>query len=522
MFPPRVPQTHDFQTPHGDSLTYSHWHSASRRRGAVALVYGGALQRADPAALVAALDLPDFEFFAFDAGDSRSAVVAPVRNIQAFVDRIGSAHGLPAGDLFLIGQGDGALALSVWAHDHGARVRGLTLVAPTFERRSQVPFARIVAQSMRAWHGPFSDERAAAVERTVSHADAIACPVQMIVAGADRVTHPELQQRFFDGLSSAAKARLDLPGAPHDVFGAADGATAVLEVRTYALQQFDAASQPAVAPAIAQQSTVAAKPQESPELPEPPKRPPPSFATRWRSRLSDGIRLGLDAGFDSGSALDYIYRAEPQGRSAIGRRIDAHYLNTVEADALRERVRNVQTFILESMERLAERRRDVRLIDIAAGPGRYLLDAVRSSPVKPGAVLLRDIDEAEVRAGQGWISRYEMQDVARFEKADAFDRLSLASIFPRPTIAIASGLYELFEDDALVRRSLAGVGDAVQDGGYLIYTCAPWHPEPDPAGRSRRGQAALDRLVEEAGFRKIIQHGDVWDLRTVSLAVRTE
>ena len=516
MFPPRVPQAHDFQTPHGDSLPYSHWRSASRRRGAVALVYSGGIQHAEPAALVVSLDLPDLDFIAFDAGDSRSGVAAPARTIQAFVDRIGSAHGVPVADLFLIAQGDGAFALSLWAHDHGARVRGLTLVAPTFETRSQVPFARAVAQTMRRWHGPFSDEREAAVERTVSHASAIGCPVQLLVAGADRVAHPELQRRFFEGLGNPAKNRLDLPGAPHDVFGAADSATAVLAVRTFVLQQFDAPPQPAVAPAIAKPGAVATEP------PEPWKRPPPSFATRWRGRLSDGIRLGLDTGFESGSALDYIYRAEPQGRGTIGRRIDARYLNTVEADALRERVRHVQGFVLESMERLAERRRDVRLIDIAAGPGRYLLDAVRSSPVKAGAVLLRDIDEAEVRAGQGWISRYEMQDVARFEKADAFDRLSLASIFPRPTIAIASGLYERFEDDALVRRSLAGVGDAVQDGGYLIYTCAPWHPQPEPVGRSRRGQAALDRLVEEAGFRKIVQHGDVWGLRTVSLAVRTE
>ena len=520
MFPPRVPQAHDFPTPHGESLSYNHWRSTSRRRGAVALIFSGAIQRVDPATLIAALDLPDFDFFAFDAGrldGPGQGFVAPLRSLQSFVEHIGTAHGVPAADLYGIGHGDGALLLAAWAHDHGARVRGLTLVAPTFETRSAVPFARIGAQLMRAWHGPFSDEREAALERTVSDAGAIACPVQLLVAGADRVAHPELQQRFFDGLSNAAKARLDLPGAPHDVFGAADSATAVLAVRTFVLLQFDAPPEPVIAPVATKQNTVA-----STSLTEPPAPPQQPFATRWRGRLSEGMRLGLEAGFDSGSALDYVYRAEPQGRGAIGRRIDARYLNTVEANALRERVRHVQTFVLESMERLAERRRDVRLIDIAAGPGRYLLDAVRSSPVKSGAVLLRDIGEAEVRAGQALIARYEMQDVARFDKADAFDRLSLASIFPRPTIAIASGLYERFEDDALVRRSLAGVGDAVQDGGYLIYTCAPWHPEPDPAGRSRRGQAALDRLVEEAGFRKIIQHGDVWDLRTVSLAVRTE
>ena len=521
MFPPRVPQAHDFSTPHGESLSYDHWRSASRRRGAVALIYSGAIQRADPAALIAALDLPDFDFFAFDAGrldGPDQSFVATLRSLQSFVEHIGTAHGVPAADLHGVGHGDGALLLAAWAHDQGARVRGLTLIAPTFEIRSSVPFARIGAQLMRAWHGPFRDEREAALERTVSDAGAIACPVQLIVAGADRVAHPESQQRFFDGLSSPAKARLDLPGAPHDVFGAADSATAVLAVRTFVLQQFDAPPQPVDPPVIAKQSAGTA----SAEPPRPPAPPQQPFATRWRGRLSEGMRLGLEAGFDSGSALDYVYRAEPNGRGAIGRRIDARYLSTVEANALRERVRHVQTFVLESMERLAERRRDVRLIDIAAGPGRYLLDAVRSSPVKSGAVLLRDIGEAEMRAGQALIARYEMQDVARFEKADAFDRLNLASIFPRPTIAIASGLYERFEDDALVRRSLAGVGDAVQDGGYLIYTCAPWHPEPSPDGIRRRSQATLDRLVEEAGFRKIVQHGDAWGLHTVSLAVRTE
>ncbi|MGJ7580452.1 class I SAM-dependent methyltransferase family protein [Variovorax sp. RHLX14] len=519
MFPPRVPQAHDFQTLQGDSLSYSHWRSASRRRGVVALIYSGSIQRADPAALISAFDLPDFDFFALDAGGLDKPgrdFLAPIRNLQSFVEHIGAAHGVPVGNLFLVGQGDGALALALWAHDHGARVRGLTLVAPTFEVRSAVPFARIGAQLTRAWRGPLSDEREAGVERTVSDAGAVACPVQLLVAGADRTAHPELQQRFFDGLSSTNKARLDLPGAPHDVFGAADGATAILAVRTFLLQQFDAPAEPAIASSIAKQSNSAGT--ASTEPPAPPQQP---FAMRWRGRLSEGIRLGLAGGFDSGSALDHVYRAEPQGRGALGRRIDANYLKTIKADALRERMRHVQNFVLETMEHLAERRRDVRLIDIAAGPGRYLLDAIRSSPVKPGAILLRDIAEAEVRAGQGWIARYEMHDVARFEKADAFDRLSLASIFPRPTIAIASGLYELFEDDALVRRSLVGVGDAVQDGGYLIYTCAPWHPGSPPTGR-RRSQASLDRLVEEAGFRKVDQLGDVWGLHTVSLAVRNE
>ncbi len=522
MFPPRVPQAHDFPTLGGAALPYSHWHTALHRRGAIAIVQshrhaGSGMQSPNPAALVEALDLHDFDFFAADIGEFDADASPAIGHLQAFVDRIAGAHGVPMADLFLIGHGDGAVALAAWAHDLAPPVRGLTLVAPTFEVRRPMPFARTIEKVKRAWSGPFFDERVAAVERVVDDAGAIACPVQLLIAGADRVAMLDPQKRFFDALPSDTKTRLDLPDAPHDVFGAPESATAVLAVRSFAMQLFDAPPMPLEAPvAIPRGAGKGAAPAE------PPAWEPRRDASRWRAQLSNGIRLGLETGFDSGSALDYIYRAEPQGRGAIGRSIDARYLQTHEANALRERMRHVQDFVQDSMERLAERRRDVRLIDIAAGPGRYLLDAVRSSPVKAGAVLLRDISEAEMRAGQAWIARYEMQEIARYEKADAFDRMSLASIFPRPTIAIASGLYELFEDDEVVRRSLIGVGDAVQDGGFLIYTAAPWHPQPDRNPRRRRSQGALDRLVEQAGFRKIAQRGDVWGLQTVSLAVRTE
>ncbi len=521
MFAPRVPQAHDFPTSGGAALSYRHWQATPHRRGAIAIVQssphpGDGTQTPDLVRLVEALDLPDFDFFAIDIGAFDASALQAVRDIQSLIDRIAGSHGIPATDLSCLGHGDGAVALAIWAHDHAPPVRGLMLVAPTFELRRPMPLARAVRRLKRAWNGPFVDKRAIAVERAVDDAGAIACPVQLLIAGADRVALPEPQQRFFDALPSDAKTRLDLPGAPHDVFGAPESAMAVLAVRSFAMQLFDSPPMPIELPAAIPRAGAGTAPTE------PPPWQPRRDASRWRGQLSNGIRLGLDTGFDAGSAIDYLYRDEPQGRGAIGRAIDARYLRTEEAKALRERMRHVQDFVHEAMERLAERRRDVRLIDIAAGPGRYLLDAVRSSPVKAGAVLLRDISEAEVRAGQAWIARYEMQDIARHEKADAFDRMSLASIFPRPTIAVASGIYELFDDDEVVRRSLAGVGDAVQDGGYLIYTCAPWHPQPDRIGRRRRTQAGLDHLVEEAGFRKVAQRGDVWALFTVSLAVRLE
>ncbi len=80
------------------------------------------------------------------------------------------------------------------------------------------------------------------------------------------------------------------------------------------------------------------------------------------------------------------------------------------------------------MERLADKHREVRLMDIAAGHGRYVLDAVAASPVRCASVLLRDYSDINVRDGRALIAEKELQDIAEFVQADAFDRLSLASV----------------------------------------------------------------------------------------------
>ena len=103
---------------------------------------------------------------------------------------------------------------------------------------------------------------------------------------------------------------------------------------------------------------------------------------------------------------------------------------------------------------------------------------------------------------------------------------------PRPTIAIVSGLYELFPDNELVLRSLQGLADALEPGGHLLYTNQPWHPQVEFIARvltnregkpwimRRRTQAEMDELVQLAGFTKLAQEIDPWGIFTVSLARR--
>ena len=187
----------------------------------------------------------------------------------------------------------------------------------------------------------------------------------------------------------------------------------------------------------------------------------------------------------------------------------------------------------DAMRQLQDAKTEIRVMDVAAGHGRYVLEAIESSDIKPESILLRDYSDMNLRRGSELIAEKGLASIARFVKGDAFDRESLASVTPRPTIAIVSGLYELFPDNDMVARSLAGIGDAVPPGGVLIYTCQPWHPQLELIARAltshragaawvmrRRTQNEMDQLVAQAGFRKVAERVDESGIFTVSMAVR--
>ena len=70
------------------------------------------------------------------------------------------------------------------------------------------------------------------------------------------------------------------------------------------------------------------------------------------------------------------------------------------------------------------------------------------------------------------------------------------------------------------------------EGGSLIYTNQPWHPQLELIARGlcdwdgkpwvmrRRTQAEMDDLVRAAGFEKTQMEIDPWGMFTVSLARR--
>jgi SAM-dependent methyltransferase len=248
-------------------------------------------------------------------------------------------------------------------------------------------------------------------------------------------------------------------------------------------------------------------------------------------RLSDGIRIGWRHGFDSGQSLDYVYRNRASGITPLGKLIDRFYLSAIGWRGIRIRKRNLEKLVRNAIARVRTESKPVRLLDIASGPGRYMLDILKSDGGADISALLRDHNEDGLAQGRALAAQMSLTNVT-YAAGDAFDPDSLSTICPRPQVAVISGLFELFPDNALIQRSLQGLSSALAPGGYLVYTNQPWHPQIEMIARvldnrdhqpwimRRRTQAEMDELVRVAGFEKISMEIDRYGIFTVSLARR--
>ncbi|NMZ59799.1 bifunctional alpha/beta hydrolase/class I SAM-dependent methyltransferase [Pseudomonas nitroreducens] len=581
----RESSNHHFITHDGVELFYRHWPAVPANdepRRAVVLFHRGHEHSGRIGHLADELDLPGFDVFAWDArghgqspgarGDSPSFGTS-VRDVQTFVEHIAATHGIAISDMAVVAQSVGAVLASTWVHDYAPPIRSLVLASPAFKVKLYVPFARPGLKLARAWRGNFfvnsyvkakflthDPERIAsydsdpliakaisvnvllglyeAADRVVADAQAIQVPTQLLISGSDFVVHRKPQQRFFDNLGTARKELHILPGFFHDTLGELNREQAVTRARRFILECFARAPE---RPDLRDADRFGYTCAEAEAL----ATPLPSWSIRdlyWRATranmrlgrlLSDGINLGFQTGFDSGSTLDYVYRNQPAGAGPVGRMIDRTYLESAGWRGIRQRKVHIEELLRLAMASLREQGREVRILDIAAGHGRYILEALQGVEPLPESVLLRDYSELNVREGSALIERLGLKEHARFVQGDAFDGADLAAVEPKPSLAVVSGLYELFADNAMVSGSLAGLGAAVEEGGYLIYTGQPWHPQLELIARAltshragqawvmrRRTQLEMDQLVEAAGFRKLAQRIDEDGIFTVSLARR--
>jgi alpha-beta hydrolase superfamily lysophospholipase len=579
----RILEERSFTTGDGMRLFYRYWPAVNVPTvGAVVLFHRGHEHSGRLRHVVDELDLPGFAMFAWDAyGHGRSTeerstnptLGTLVKDVDEFVHHVSGAFGIAMEDIAIVGQSVGSVLVATWVHDYAPGIRCMSLASPAFKVKLYVPFARPTLKLLHKVIGNFhvksyvkaralthDAERIASFEadplikrpipvnvllalystadRVIADAQAIQVPTQVLISGADFVVHLKPQHEFFERLGSKVKEKHVFAGFYHDTLGEKDRHLAIGMLREFILHRF---AEPLATAYMLDADKAGYTKDEFGAL----SRPLPSLSLKALSfgvtklgmktggRLSDGIRLALETGFDSGSTLDYVYRNTASGVTPLGKLIDWFYLNSIGWRGIRVRKQNIERLLLQSIAALRASGQPVRIVDIAAGHGRYVLEALESHVAKADQVLLRDYSEINVRKGEALIRQKGMEGMARFESGDAFNGKSLAEIRPQPTLGVVSGLYELFPDNCMVRESLAGLAAAIEPGGYLVYTGQPWHPQLEMIARTlsshrdhkpwvmrRRTQAEMDQLVKAAGFRKIEQLTDDWGIFTVSVAQR--
>ncbi|NIE95314.1 alpha/beta fold hydrolase [Acinetobacter sp. Tr-809] len=575
-------QKHVFISHDDTQLAYQHWPATTEKetKKAIILFHRGHEHSGRMAHLVNELNLPEFDFFAWDArghGDSPGlrgdapSFSACVKDIQSFVQHIESTYNIVSTNIAIIGQSVGAVLAATWVHDYAPKIRALCLASPAFDIKLYVPFAKAGLTVLSKLKGNFfitsyvkanmlthDVDRAktyetdpqiakaisvrmllglyAASERIVNDAQNIFVPTQVLCSGSDFVVFRKPQQQFYEKLPHPRKEFHVLDGFYHDTLGEKDRHIAIEKIRRFILQSFTEDYQ---APDVLNADKIGTSCATAEQL----SSPLPAASIKnlfWNltkrnlklgSKFSQGLKIGEDTGYDSGSTLDFVYRNQGESKNILGNIIDKQYLNAIGWRGIRVRKQHIEQLLAKYAKALTKQRKDVRILDIAAGHGRYILDAVSQLPTTPKSVLLRDYSELNVESGTALIQERKLDNIAQFELGDAFDTASLAKVKPKPNLVIVSGLYELFSDNDLLRQSLTGIHQAMLQGGFLIYTGQIWHPQQEFIARALtshrqgdawvmrlRSQAEMDALVEQAGFKKVDQCIDEFGIFTVSVA----
>ncbi len=227
-------------------------------------------------------------------------------------------------------------------------------------------------------------------------------------------------------------------------------------------------------------------------------------------RSSDTLRLGQLHGFESGLVADRIYAHAASGRYAIGKLLDTWLLAHPASVALRERQRLVRAAMLRACAGARANGLTPALLDLGSGPARAVVDVLKrdaGAGRSEATAVCVDLDGACLHEGRRLAAQAQL-DTLRFEWANANDTAKLAR-WIRPTLVVASGLYDYFSDDA-VRASLRGVHDRLQPltvvfSAQVQCTRAPLGLNTlAPGGKARaRPIEALDAWARGAGFARV-------------------
>jgi len=486
-----------------------------------------------------------------------------VRDLDCFVRFVCVQENKPMQNIFVVANSVAGVVASTWVHDYAPNIKGMALVAPAFSIKLYVPLAKPaldlavrffpklsvksyvkahylthdVAQQFLYNNDPLIKPDIPAkqlttlldtAQRVVQDAQAIVVPTLVLCATKDFVVDSAVEGDFFANLSSPLKRFVALEGFYHGVLYEENAHIAIDAIAEFIRQSFDYKQ-----PSLLQESVRWTQNEHDRIMygslsgMRKINYILQTFFMKKFGFLSQGMQIGLQYGFDSGVTLDYVYENTPKGVTKIGELIDKAYLNSIGWKGIRKRKHNTITLLTKKIEALLQTQENVTILDIAGGPARYLIEL--AATYKNVTIYVRDYQEQNIKQGQKLAKERGLENI-HYEQADAFAQTSYSSLSYRPDIVVISGVFELFNDNDLIQNAIEGVASSLREGGYLLYTGQPWHPQLEQIANvlgnhqqrrwvmRRRTQYELDTLFQNVGFTKLEQSIDDWGIFSASIA----
>lgn len=506
-----------------------------------------------------------------ERGDAPS-FEALVQDLESFVRHIELTYNIKQENMMIVSNSVGAVITATWLNDYAPRVRGVVMAAAAFDINLYVPLAKpalrlatcfkpdlfvksYVRSSMlthcadqsKAYDSdPLIAKQISArvllglagtAKRVVKEAHGVDTPVLMLVADKDYVVKAGPQRIYYARLSSKLKRYVLIRDCHHAIFHESETplGKAIAATKEFIDDCFAKDLLPLHKYHVADvHSFGAARYQGMQDGSEPGNIFNNAAYSAQKKmlgvmgKLSAGMSIGLQHGFDSGLSLDHVYRNEPAGEMIFGKMIDAGYLGAIGWRGIRQRKMQMQQALSELIEQHPGGR--IRILDVASGGGRYVLETIKRFQEHQIEVTLRDFGKHNLDQARQLADQLQLKHAISFECRDAFVSASYPADEEKYDIVIVSGLFELFSANTPVLMALHGIRSQLKEDGHLIYTNQPWHPQlemiaktltnhqGEPWHMRPRPQAEMDALVSSTGWRKISSQVGIAGIFTVSVA----
>ncbi len=486
-----------------------------------------------------------------------------VRDLDAFVRHIKNEYQIKEEDIFIVANSIGGVILSAYVHDFAPNIAGMALLAPAFEIKLYVPFAKqlvtlltkikkdakvmsyvkakVLTHDVEEQNKYNSDklinkeinaklliDLANMGQRLIEDSMAIELPTIIFSAQKDYVVKNSAQKKFYLNLSSKKREFIELENFYHGIIFEKERQQVYKMLDDFIQDVFKNQNiELDDSPREFSRKEYERIGLDDYPLSEKIYYSIQRFSMRTFGFLSKGMTLGLKYGFDSGISLDYIYKNQANGKLLIGKLIDRFYLNQVGWAGVRVRKKNLLALTEEKISTLGEE--NIKILDVAGGTGNYLFDIKQKYPKLK--ILINEFKKSNIEVGEEVIKKNNWEDIS-FVNYDCFDKETYKKINYNPNIVIISGVFELFENNKMLENTISGVTEILDKDGAIIYTGQPWHPQLKQIalvlnshkgnGKSwlmrRRSEKELDSLFEKYNLKKKKMLIDNEGIFTVSLA----